>query len=526
MTTTLNALYYLNAWEADAEVEGSIAHRAMLKKCQLDYSITSLRRIDAFIDAIRIICKPSRDDFLQAPENQNLFYLMAFYVGEVIGRALGSPPIWLSYDDATAITPDHERMFSRCFETSVCCRFLDSDVPSVDFFTPLYALVSRLLDAGSGKSIWTSAGLCLPLGDGSSTAQGIPTPPLTPGLLGTGCSGFVPPDTEARLQYQLIRPYWGNGHPIQPVLDHADHLLKTGRIVWGTVVRANHTMFNPEYRIGAPGDVIYDPMGRVPPEDLHAIGRRIFALKDAEQHDEEFAALKAHMVDELHAAFGMPVLLGMHAQPLMLSSTYFDQLFLPDGMLSMHSLPLLVSDELPGMALPLPWQLWPADLIELWRSTSESTLGYRVDTRDWKKKYDDAVKEETARRTAARNAEAAVSLYEEGLLHYHGRGVGQDFEKARRLWEQAAELGDTNAQNNLGIVFELGQGVAPDLQRAVAYYRQAAEGGNVLAQLNMGKTHLREPGSGITPAEAKQWLQMAARQGSDEAVALLLHHFR
>lgn len=526
MTITLNALYYLNAWEAETDVAGGISHRAMLKKCRLDYSIASLRRIDAFIDAFRITCKPSRDEFLHAAENQNLFYFLAFYVGEVIGRALRSPPIWLSYGDATAIAPDHDRMFSHCFETSVCCRFLDSDVPRVDFFMPLYALVSRLLDADSGKSIWFSAELCLPIGDDSPIPQDPPTPTLVPGLLGTGRSGFVPPDAPTRLQYQLVRPWWGSGHPIQPVLDHANHLLTTGCVVWGTVVRANQALFNPEYRIGAPGDVIYDPLGRVPPEDLHTIARRIFALAGTEQRDEELAALSARMADERNAAFGMPVTLALSAQPLMLSSTYFDQLFLPDGMLSMHSLPLLVSEEAPGMVLPLPWQLWPADLIELWWSTSEAALGYRVDTSDWKKNFDDAVRQEEARRTAARNAETATSLYEEGLLHYHGRGVGQDFEKAQQLWEQAAELGDTNAQNNLGIIFEFGQGIAPDLQRAVAYYRQAAEGGNVLAQLNLGKTHLRERDAGITQEEAKRWLQMAARQGSDEAVTLLLRHFR
>lgn len=526
MTATLNALYYLKAWEAETEIVGGMAHGAMLKKCRMDYSIASLRRIDAFIDALRISSKPSRDEFLQAADNQNLLYFLAFYAGEVIGRALGSPPIWLSYDDAKEVTPDHDRMFGHCFETSVCCRFLDSKVPRVDFFMPLYALVSRLLDADSGKSIWFSAGLCMPIGDDSPIPQDTPTPTLAPGLLGTGRSGFVPPDTNTRRQYQLVRPLWGTGHPIQPVLDHADQLLATGRIVWGAVVRANQTMFNPEYRIGAPGDVIYDPQGRVPPEDLHAIARRIFALAGTHQRDEGLAALSARMADETGAGFGMPVTRALSTQPLILSSTYFDQLFLPDGMLSMRSLPLLISDELPGMVLPLPWQLWPEDLIDLWRGASEATLGYRVDTREWKKNFDEAVRQEECRRTAVRNAEAATLLYEEGLLHYHGRGVPQDFGKARQLWEQAADLGDTNAQNNLGIVFALGQGVTANLQRAVAYYRQAAEGGNILAQLNIGKMHLHEHSSGIEKEEAKHCLQIAARQCSDEAVTLLLHHFR
>lgn len=526
MTATLNALYYLNAWDADSDVVDGMAHRTMLKKCRLDYSVASLSRIDAFLDALRITCKPSRDTFLDSPQNQNLLYFLAFYAGEVIGRALGVAPLWLSYQDATKVTPDHDRMFSACFETSVCCRYPDDLTAEVDFFMPLYAIFTRLLSADSGKSIHFSAGLFLPPESKASPSPSLPTPPLVPGLFGTARTGYTPPDTTVRCQYRPVRPWWGNNHKIRTLLDQADQLIDTGRLVWGAVVQANNALYEPEFQIGACGEVVYDPAGRLPPEDLVAAAEQIFALKGTQQNSAELAALSAHLADEANPAFNMDIPLMLCPQPMKLSSTYFDQFFLPDGMLTLRHFPLLISDTLPGMVMILPWQLWPGDLIEQWRNASESIHGRRIDSGDWKRSYEEAVRQEHAQRTAKSNAEEAVALYETGLRHYHGRGVTQDFAQARRYWERASELGDTNSLNNLGHLYEAGYGVVPDARKAISHYRQAAEGGNMLAQFNMGKAYLRERDSGISQAEARQWLQMAARQGCEDAATLLLRHFR
>lgn len=114
MTATPNALYYLNAWAADSDPADGMAHRTMLKKCRLDYSVASLSRIDAFLDALRITYKPTRDAFIGHPENQNLLFFLAFYVGELVGRALGAPPLWLSYQDAKKVAHDHDQILPAC----------------------------------------------------------------------------------------------------------------------------------------------------------------------------------------------------------------------------------------------------------------------------------------------------------------------------------------------------------------------------------------------------------------------------
>ena len=72
------------------------------------------------------------------------------------------------------------------------------------------------------------------------------------------------------------------------------------------------------------------------------------------------------------------------------------------------------------------------------------------------------------------NAHSKNSL---GLLYLNGKGVPQDYARARAYFEQAAEQGLALAQDNLGFLYRDGQGVAQDYARARAYYEQAAAQG-------------------------------------------------
>lgn len=522
MSVTLNALYYINAWNAGADVSHGMAYRDALQKCRLDYSVASLGRIDALLDVLRITRKPVREAFLAQDENQNLLYYLAFYAGEVVGRTLAAPPQWLSYQDAVALAPSHQTMFSDCFENSICCRFPDDRTAQADFFNPLYALVSRLMSANSGKSIRFSAGLFFPARFDAEPLASKPAPPLAPGLFG---EAFTLPAASKRERYPIIRPWWGDGHKISYMLDSAALLLDEGRVVWGATVQANMALFSPEYCIGAMGDVLYDPAGRLPPGDLVQVATALAALKGTQAGEAGLKAIAEHLTTETTPAFGLDVPASVCPQPLKLSTTYFDQVFLPDGMLTLRWYPILISDQCPGAVLVLPWQLWPAKFVEQWRHQSEAIHGQRVDSRDWKRLYDNSLAQETERRAMPAHALDPDQFYKEGLLYFHGRGFARDYAKARRLWEQAAELGEANSMNNLGIVHEQGLGVPANTQKAISYYLRAAESGHPLAQLNLGKTYLRDAKSGIDVADAKRWLQMAARQGNDEAVSLLLQNF-
>ena len=54
----------------------------------------------------------------------------------------------------------------------------------------------------------------------------------------------------------------------------------------------------------------------------------------------------------------------------------------------------------------------------------------------------------------------------------------EDAVKAAECYEKAAKLGHAEAQNNLGVCYELGTGVPKDVVLAAQWYRKAADQGN------------------------------------------------
>jgi TPR repeat protein len=96
-----------------------------------------------------------------------------------------------------------------------------------------------------------------------------------------------------------------------------------------------------------------------------------------------------------------------------------------------------------------------------------------------------------------------------------------DFQAAFEEWLPLAELGDAEAQYNLGVMYDEGAGIDQDLAKAASWYRKAAEQGFVDAQTNLGMMHYA--GQGITRdlAEAAEWFRRAASQGDQEAAGYL-----
>ncbi len=70
-----------------------------------------------------------------------------------------------------------------------------------------------------------------------------------------------------------------------------------------------------------------------------------------------------------------------------------------------------------------------------------------------------------------------------------------DLQSALRVWQQAAEAGDAEAQTNVAEIYERGQGGAPNYEAAVLWYRKAAEQKYARALFNLGT--LYEQGLGV-----------------------------
>ena len=76
-----------------------------------------------------------------------------------------------------------------------------------------------------------------------------------------------------------------------------------------------------------------------------------------------------------------------------------------------------------------------------------------------------------------------------------------------------ARQGDTQAQNNVGVMYKLGDGVTQDYKQAVKWYRKAAEQGFAEAQYNLGEMYAVNQDY----KQALKWLTKAAEQGRAEA---------
>ena len=76
-------------------------------------------------------------------------------------------------------------------------------------------------------------------------------------------------------------------------------------------------------------------------------------------------------------------------------------------------------------------------------------------------------------------------MFHLGVLYNDGLGVAQDYRKARKWYQRAADAGDATAMNNLGVLCHEGQGVTQDYGKAREWYQKAADAGNAMAKQNL-----------------------------------------
>ena len=92
-----------------------------------------------------------------------------------------------------------------------------------------------------------------------------------------------------------------------------------------------------------------------------------------------------------------------------------------------------------------------------------------------------------------------------------------DWATALQEWTPLAEAGDTEAQYNLGVMYDNGRGVLQDYKEAVKWYTLAAKQGLAEAQYNLGRCYSNGEGVPQDYKEAVKWYTLAAEQGYGSA---------
>lgn len=105
----------------------------------------------------------------------------------------------------------------------------------------------------------------------------------------------------------------------------------------------------------------------------------------------------------------------------------------------------------------------------------------------------------------------------------------EDYEKAYEWNKYLAEKGDTEAQYNLGLLYEKGMGVPQDDIEAVKWYWKAADQGDALAQHRLGIRYANPQGIPKNDVLAAKWFRKAADQGLPQSqynLGIMYHYGR
>ncbi len=91
-----------------------------------------------------------------------------------------------------------------------------------------------------------------------------------------------------------------------------------------------------------------------------------------------------------------------------------------------------------------------------------------------------------------------------------------DYQTALKVWMEAAQAGDAEAQTNVGEIFEKGLGTTPNYQAAALWYERAAQQGNTRAQFNLGTLYETGRGVPMDKLQALNWYRAAWGMAEDD----------
>ena len=106
------------------------------------------------------------------------------------------------------------------------------------------------------------------------------------------------------------------------------------------------------------------------------------------------------------------------------------------------------------------------------------------------------------------------------LGDYYRKGylVKKDVVEARRLFSQAADLGDPEAYGNLGVIYMMGEGgISRDEFKGLELFEKGAERGNAFCMFSLAKALESGSGTDANPKEAAKWYKKAAQAGHAKA---------
>lgn len=145
----------------------------------------------------------------------------------------------------------------------------------------------------------------------------------------------------------------------------------------------------------------------------------------------------------------------------------------------------------------------------------------RADSLAAVQRYNDSITAEKLRieqekaeeKEKAERVAQADKYYRQALEAYKNR----NYEEMLKLYNKAAEMGHSEANNDLGVCYEYGTAVAQDPEKAYKHYRKSAEAGNLYGQYNLGRCYNNAIGVKQDYKQAVKWYKKSVKQGCAQA---------
>lgn len=376
---------------------GGLPLQERIPVAQLDYSLHSLQALDGWLAAVH-----AQRAGIERPALSNLILAAGAYLGECVRRNAAQPWHWTNYDDFFSTRPANPNMPK---DAGTCAFLLGPGKAVLPMQTcnvaawgeqprSVHAQALQWLGDDARKPARPQAPAALqpqavpasqlkavPAAQPQAAPPGQPQPVATPqAAAGTAAAAhelqnidvhalFAALKPQERPYTDLPTPLWIDGDDLQRLFDDQPKLLQGGRVVWAHLVQANNALFAAG-QYDSPGEVVYDPGGRLAPEQLAPIAQHIFKLKGTQPADPDEARIARHLTNEMTRAFAMPVPRSFSADGaadgLLLSTVLIARKHLPNHRLSLGHFPVLVSEECRGSVMILPGRWWPRALAEEW----------------------------------------------------------------------------------------------------------------------------------------------------------------
>lgn len=114
-----------------------------------------------------------------------------------------------------------------------------------------------------------------------------------------------------------------------------------------------------------------------------------------------------------------------------------------------------------------------------------------------------------------------LAMYNLACMYYFGDGVDKDDAQAFEWFTKASNLGDCEAACRAGGFLEHGIGTAKDAVKAFDYYEISAKGGSLAGMANLGRCYLEAIGTKQDCAKGLEWLEKASSLGNGIASEML-----